>query len=153
MSWRGLLIRGTSLGLPPSPVDPVSIGTGFTAGLGRYGGLAAVPAEAQFLGLLPPLLLVATAIGCPVWVLASELFVPLTVLLGAFSSAWFGTVLPGEFRAAAPRRRRVFSGRPVGFFTFWPVLADFLLDLGLFRVGMMMVLSKMRSLEIPAPAG
>ena len=82
-----------------------------------------------------------------------QMVYPLPSCWTAFSSVWFGTVLPGEFRAVAPRRRRVFSGRPVGFFTFWLALADFLLDLGLFRVVMTKVLSKMRSLETPARAG
>ena len=47
--------------LPPSPVHTVSIGTGFTAGLGWYGGLAAVPAEPEFPGL-PPVFLGAEPI-------------------------------------------------------------------------------------------
>ena len=47
--------------LPPSPVHTVSIGTGFTAGLGWYGGLAAVPADPEFPGL-PPVFLGAEPI-------------------------------------------------------------------------------------------
>ena len=63
-------------------VLPVALGAGLAPGPVRYRGVRAVAAEAQFLSLLPSLLLVATAIGRPVWVLASELFVPLTILLG-----------------------------------------------------------------------
>ena len=58
----------------------------------------------------------------------------------------------------------VFPGRPVvglpsvtfflvDLFTFCLALADFLLDLVLFRVGMTKVLSNMRSLESPACEG
>ena len=61
------------LGLPA--VLAVSLGTGLTADLVWDRSVPAVAAEAQFLGLLPSLLLVATAIGRRVWVLASELFV------------------------------------------------------------------------------
>jgi hypothetical protein len=62
-------------------VLPVLLGTYLAPGMIVRGRVFAVPALSVFLGLLPPLLLVATAIGRPVWVLVSELFVPLTVLL------------------------------------------------------------------------
>lgn len=39
--------------LPPSPVDPVSFGTGFTAGPGRYGRCSARYTEALFDGFPP----------------------------------------------------------------------------------------------------
>ena len=70
------------LRLPLPPANPMVLGASWATGLGRYGGLAAVPAEAQFLGLLPSFLLLATVMGRPVRVLASELFVPLAVLMG-----------------------------------------------------------------------
>ena len=64
-------------------IFPVSLGAGLAPGLILDGRVFAVPALSVFLGLLPSLLLVATAIGRPVWVLVSGLFVPFTVLLGS----------------------------------------------------------------------
>ena len=61
---------------------PVPCGANLAPGLPRDAGVFAVPALSALFGLLSPLPLVATAIGRPAWVLASELFVPLAVLLG-----------------------------------------------------------------------
>ena len=88
LGWPCLFGRGPSVGVAAPAGLPVGPGALGAPGLAQDGGLAAVPAYAEFLGLLPLFLGVVPVILLALWSLGPALVVRPPFLLAGFHMFW-----------------------------------------------------------------
>ena len=88
LGWPCLFGRGPSVGVAAPAGLPVGLGALGAPGLAQDGGLAAVPAYAEFLGLLPLFLGVVPVILLALWSLGPALVVRPPFLLAGFHLFW-----------------------------------------------------------------